>query len=75
MQSSDPAMSFPRRIRTREAAQMLGLSPGTLAKLRCIGGGPLFTKLGRVVVYAPSDLLSWADAHGKRGSTSTARAA
>lgn len=35
-------------------------SAATLAKLACIGGGPLFRKLGRFPVYAPADLDAWA---------------
>jgi Helix-turn-helix domain len=42
-----------------EAAAFLKLSPRTLEKLRVIGGGPKFRKLGRRVVYAMVDLESW----------------
>ena len=54
--------STPARIlRTIEASQLLGLSPSTLEKLRCLGGGPKFAKLGpRAVGYFPDDLLEWA---------------
>jgi hypothetical protein len=31
----------------------------TLAKLACIGGGPLMQKFGRRVLYRPQDLDSW----------------
>lgn len=31
----------------------------TLAKLACIGGGPVYHKLGRMVLYKPSDLDAW----------------
>ena len=33
---------------------------GTLAKLRTIGGGPLFRKAGRSVLYDPEHLDVWA---------------
>jgi len=33
----------------------------TLAKLRCIGGGPKFRKFGRHVLYADEDLVAWAE--------------
>lgn len=59
-----------QRLRAPAAAAYLGLSPSTLAKLRCAGGGPAFTKLGRVVVYERYDLDAWVDAQGKRHSTS-----
>ena len=34
--------------------------PATLAKLRSIGGGPLFQKTGRTVSYHQDDLDAWA---------------
>jgi hypothetical protein len=36
---------------TAAAAKFTGLAVATLAKLRCIGGGPAYLKLGRKVVY------------------------
>jgi hypothetical protein len=44
----------------------------TLAKLACIGGGPLFRSFGRKPLYREADLLSWAQARttGPRSSTS-----
>lgn len=44
------------------AANFLGLAVSTLAKLRCIGGGPRFLKLGRKVGYRRSDLSAYLDA-------------
>jgi hypothetical protein len=44
-----------------EAGAFLKLSPRTLEKLRTIGGGPRFRKLGRRVMYAQADLEAWAD--------------
>ena len=32
----------------------------TLAKLAVMGGGPVYRKFGRAVVYAPDDLDEWA---------------
>lgn len=58
-----------RKLRTPEAAQDVGLAPATLAKLRCVGGGPSFTKLGRAVVYDLVDLDKWVAKQGKRRST------
>ena len=43
-----------------EAAAFLRLSPRTLEKYRVTGGGPLFRKLGRRVVYNLVDLEEWA---------------
>lgn len=31
----------------------------TLSKLRCIGGGPIFRKVGKRVVYYARDLDAW----------------
>jgi hypothetical protein len=33
----------------------------TLAKLRCIGGGPPFYKYGRKVLYRSNEILAWAN--------------
>ena len=56
----------PTRMRSKEAAEYLkkqhGISrtPGTLAKLRCTGGGPLFEKDGRLPLYTPASLDQYA---------------
>ncbi len=42
-----------------EAAEYLRSSPSTLAKLRLYGGGPAFTRIGRVIRYRRSDLDRW----------------
>jgi excisionase family DNA binding protein len=42
-----------------EAAEYLRSSPSTLAKLRLNGGGPAFTRIGRVIRYRRSDLDRW----------------
>ena len=57
------------KYRAPEASHYLGLAPATLAKMRCLGGGPPFTKLGRAVVYDVADLEAWVVAQGKRRST------
>lgn len=56
-------------ITTREAAARLGLSPKTLCKLRVVGGGPRFAKLGAAVRYDLADIEAWA-ASRKQTSTS-----
>jgi hypothetical protein len=43
--------SIPRPLTTREAAERLGVAKGFLEKLRMIGGGPAFLKIGHKVVY------------------------
>lgn len=51
----------PRYLTNDEAADYLRLSPRTLEKQRVIGGGPRFRKFGRRVMYAVTDLDTWAD--------------
>lgn len=61
----------PHYLDNREAAAFLRLSPRTLEKQRVTGGGPIYRKLGRRVVYALADLEAWADARAY-GSTTQA---
>lgn len=47
-------------LNASEAAEYLRLATSTLAKMRCYGGGPIFSKAGlRRVVYCKSDLDEW----------------
>ena len=55
---------------TFQAADRTKLARATLAKLRVLGGGPPFTKLGAKVLYDADDLDAWIAAQGKRRSTS-----
>lgn len=56
------------RIRRTDAVTYLASVHGvpttvaTLAKLACVGGGPRFEKLGRIVLYPTAELDSWAKA-------------
>ena len=59
-------------LRTREAAQYTGLAKSTLEKLRVHGGGCIYMRVGRVVVYDPDELDAWLALH-KRISTSDRR--
>jgi len=54
------------------AARFTGIAVATLAKMRCIGGGPLFVKLGRRVVYRRSDVIAWLDARRVKNTTEAA---
>jgi hypothetical protein len=51
--------SAEKVVPTSVAAQIVGLSQSTLAKLRLCGNGPTYCKLGRRVVYRPTDLAEW----------------
>jgi hypothetical protein len=44
------------------AAALMGLASSTLAKMRCLGGGPPFIKAGRKVLYRPADVADWLNA-------------
>jgi predicted DNA-binding transcriptional regulator AlpA len=68
----DLAALPPRYLRTKEAADFLGLSSRTLEKHRTYGTGPAYRKLGGRVVYAVDDLTAWADS-GAVTSTSDPR--
>ena len=70
-------MVCERRLDRKEAAKFLTdqgykTAPATLAKLACIGGGPIFKSFGRRPLYSETDLLNWAQARttGPRRSTS-----
>jgi excisionase family DNA binding protein len=39
-----------------EAAEYLRTSVSTMAKMRCHGGGPAFTRIGRAIRYRRADL-------------------
>ena len=43
----------------QQAADLIGISASTLAKLRLSGDGPSFLKLGKRVAYRPQDLEDW----------------
>ena len=58
-------------LNTRQAAEILGLSPRTLETYRVTGGGPPFLTYCNRVHYLRSDLDAWAIA-GRRGSTTAA---
>lgn len=55
-------MNTRRVLRTRDAAEYLGLAASTLEKLRLADGGPRFIRLGgRAVGYDLRDLDAWLD--------------
>lgn len=66
---SEQQPASPRYLRTDEAGHLLGLSGRTLEKYRSCGTGPVYRKIGGLVVYTAADLHAWADA-GLRNSTS-----
>lgn len=58
-------------LRTPQVAKITGLATRTLNKLRVVGGGPPFIKLGRAVVYDTEDLNEWMRSKRALRSTSS----
>ena len=60
-------MSHTPYLRRKAAAEYIRVRWGipcsekTLAKLACIGGGPVYRLCGRTPLYAPADLDSFAE--------------
>jgi excisionase family DNA binding protein len=46
-------------LRVAEAADYCGISKSSLDKMRVYGGGPVFIKVGKRVVYDRADLDAW----------------
>ena len=57
-----------------DAANHAGVSKSYLNKLRCVGGGPEYFKIGARILYDRADLDVWLERH-KRQSTSQQRSA
>jgi predicted DNA-binding transcriptional regulator AlpA len=58
-----------RYLRAKQAAEFIGVSRSTLAKMRVFGTGPQYAKVGRTVIY-PEDKLEDYVAARLRSSTS-----
>jgi len=52
--------------------RLIGLRMATLAKMRCMGGGPPFVKAGRRVLYRRGDLIAWLNARRVMNTTEAA---
>jgi hypothetical protein len=61
-------------LSTHAASERTGLARQTLAKLRSIGGGPPFLKLGAKVFYPLAELEAWIGQHPLQTSTANIRA-
>ena len=48
-----------QHLRTPQAAEYLGISASSMEKMRVYGNGPRYAKLGKLVIYAVSDLDVW----------------
>ena len=59
-------------MRPRQAAEYLGLAPGTLAKMRLRGDGPPYSKVGpRAVIYDIQILDAYAADRMRRSTSET----
>ena len=65
-------MDLERPYNTNQAARFVGLSPRTLEKMRCVGGGPEYSRNGRKVVYYPEQLRVWIAANTRRSTSEAA---
>lgn len=55
--ATTPAAKEPEILYSEiQAAPFFGLSAATLRKMRCVGAGPSFVKLGKAVRYRKSDI-------------------
>lgn len=52
-------MTETEALNTREAAEVLGLHPGTLANWRNRKLGPPYLKIGRAIRYRRHELEAW----------------
>lgn len=59
------------KMNAKEAAAYLGVASATLAKYRCLGGGPSFYKIGRRVLYDVRDLDTFVAACRRRSTSDT----
>ena len=69
-----PVLSDPGALSTPLAADYVGLSPATLETMRVRGGGPVFVKLGRRVVYRREDLDEWLNRSRQRSTSDDGQA-
>ncbi len=63
---ADSPLEVP--LREKDAAPFAGTTPAYLRKLRHLGRGPAFIKLGKRVAYLPSDLRAYVQA-GRRNTS------
>jgi len=61
-------------LRTAEAAKYCGSSASTFEKFRLTGGGPVYSKIGRHVVYRVEHLNAWLAANQRRSTPNTSGA-
>ena len=67
-----PALQDEMLISTDAAAILIGMSASWLTKSRMAGDGPRYLKIGKRVLYRPSDLWTWVEAHQRRSTSDAA---
>jgi hypothetical protein len=70
--SPPPTFRDEALLNTSEAAKKLGLSASWLTKARMSGDGPPYLKICKRVLYRPSDLWTWLEAHHRRSTSDAA---
>ncbi len=63
---------YERYLKPREAAEILRVSEKTLAKWRWNGGGPVFCRIGRKILYRDDDLSAFVTRHRSTSDDGTA---
>lgn len=69
MEKSTAASTTTQNLTTPEAAEYLGLKPGTLEIWRWAGKGPKYLKLGRACRYRLSDLENFVNESVRTSTT------
>ena len=59
------------KLETPEAARYCGVGKSSLEKMRLTGGGPVYLKPSRRVVYQVSDLDAWLESRRRRSTSSS----
>ncbi|MBN1664008.1 MAG: DNA-binding protein [Deltaproteobacteria bacterium] len=63
MKSKENQINERIALSPRSAAAAVNVAEGSLANLRVKRQGPRFFKVGRRVLYLPSDLIAWVTAN------------
>ncbi len=75
--SAIPGVRYLSRAASAKFLSDVGFptSPRTLEKLAHLGGGPVYRKFGRRTIYAPADLITWAEGRASLPRRHTSEAA
>lgn len=58
-------------LNVEKVAELLDLSPKTLAHWRCNGTGPRHARIGGRILYDPADISSWVEARKVQSTSET----